>query len=121
MKNCTIYNTMDIIGKRWTLCILLELYKGDNNEKQFNELKGMLEGITPKMLSTRLKELEEQGIVNKSVDSTTLPARSFYSLTESGMDFIRIIQDIKQWALAWQIDNPECGMTECKYCGIISK
>ncbi|MDK2892071.1 helix-turn-helix domain-containing protein [Methanohalophilus sp.] len=116
MKDCTIYKTMDIIGKRWTLCILLELYKGDNNEKQFNELKGMIKGITPKMLSTRLKELEEQGIIRKRVDSTALPARSFYSMTESGIDFIRIIQDIKKWALTWQFDNPKCKMSECKYC-----
>ena len=42
MKDCTVYKTMNIIGKRWTIHILLELHKGEKKEKRFNELKRKL-------------------------------------------------------------------------------
>ncbi|RNI14556.1 transcriptional regulator [Methanohalophilus sp. RSK] len=118
MKDCTLYKMMDIIGKRWTLCILLELHKGDKYQKQFNELKAMLGDITPKMLSTRLKELEAHGLVEKELDSSAIPVKSFYSLSESGQEFIEIIKEIKGWGLKWKFDNPLCIVSDCKYCGV---
>src|SRR5271157_5622131 len=60
MKDCTVYKTMNIIGKRWTIHILLELHKGEEKEKRFNELKRKLGYITPKILSERLTELEHE-------------------------------------------------------------
>ncbi|MFP4655589.1 MAG: winged helix-turn-helix transcriptional regulator [Methanohalobium sp.] len=118
MKDCTLYKTVDIIGKRWTLCILLELYKGQNSEKQFNELKNMLQSITPKTLATRLRELEEQGMIKKDIDNSTVPIKCKYSLTESGEDFVEIIQQIKGWGLKWKFENDECKSSNCKFCGI---
>ncbi|MFW5987787.1 MAG: winged helix-turn-helix transcriptional regulator [Methanohalophilus sp.] len=118
MKECTLYKMMDIIGKRWTLCILLELHKGDKYQKQFNELKSMLGDITPKMLSTRLKELEAHGLVEKELDSSAIPIKSFYSLSESGQEFIEIIKEIKGWGLKWKFDNALCSVSDCKYCGV---
>ena len=116
MKDCTIYKTVDIIGKKWSLCILHELYKGENKRKRFNELKNKLQDVTPKTLSTRLKELEEHGLVEKIVDDTIFPIKSEYSLTESGEEFLYVLQDIKQWGLKWQFENPECEGTNCKIC-----
>jgi DNA-binding HxlR family transcriptional regulator len=118
MKDCTLYKTVDIIGKRWSLCILLELYKGQNEEKQFNELKNMLQNITPKTLTTRLKELEQYGLVNKKIDDSTVPIKCKYSLTDSGKDFIEVIQQIKKWGLKWKFDNKECERSKCKFCGL---
>ena len=46
MKNCVLYKTVNIVGKRWTIHILLELYKGEKKEKGFNELKRRLGGVT---------------------------------------------------------------------------
>ena len=57
-NNCTIYKTVDIIAKRWSLLIILEIFKGPGGRKQFTDLKHSLHGITPKILSTRLKELQ---------------------------------------------------------------
>ena len=108
---------MDIIGKRWTLCILLELHKG-NEKKQFNELKNMLETITPKTLSTRLKELQEHGLVKKEIEGSQTPVRCNYSLTECGREFIQVIDEIKSWGLRWKFDNQECSMSDCRFCGI---
>ncbi|MHC1576254.1 MAG: winged helix-turn-helix transcriptional regulator [Methanosarcinaceae archaeon] len=118
MKDCTVYKTVDLVGKRWALCVLFELYKGDKKEKRFNELKRQIIGITPKTLSTRLKELEEADLVERKVDSSVVPVRSEYWLTESGEDLITIIHDIKKWGLKWKFENRVCELSLCKQCKI---
>ena len=114
-KSCTIYRTIDFISKKWTLLILLELYKS-KGKRRYSELKQSLLHITPKILSTRLRELEKQGLVIKEIDTRTFPVRCEYSLTESGKDFIRIIKDIKKWSLQWKYHNTECETQDCKHC-----
>ena len=116
MKQCTVYKTISIIGKKWTLLILLELYKGKNDKKHFNELKKKVEGITPKVLSERLSELEAEELINKEIDDSRMPVRCLYSLTESGRELIRVVHDIKLWGLKWKFENEECYMTQCKNC-----
>lgn len=118
VKDCTVYKTMNIVGKRWTIHILLELYKGEKKEKRFNELKRKLGTITPKTLSERLTELEQEGLIEKNLDNSTNPPKSEYFLTESGMDFIKIIMGIKRWGLKWKFKNKECEKAVCKYCDI---
>ncbi|MBD3203753.1 transcriptional regulator [Candidatus Woesearchaeota archaeon] len=115
-ENCTIYRMADFFGKKWTLLILLELYKGIKDYKRFNQIKRGIKGITPKMLSLRLSELENRGLVKKKINSDKVPVESRYYLTESGKDFIRIIKDIKAWVLKWQIDNELCKGLDCKDC-----
>ena len=115
-QDCTIYQTANFIGKKWTLLILLELYRGDSKTKRYSKLKSGLPDITPKILSARLKELEKEGLINKKIDSTTFPVKCEYSLTRSGEDFIRIIKDIKKWALRWKIKNIVCEKANCKEC-----
>jgi len=116
MTDCTIYQTANFIGKRWTLLILLELFKGENKWKRYSEIKKGLKKITPKILSVRFKELEKEKLIEKRVDSSTVPIKSEYSLTKSGEDFIKIIQDMKKWALKWKIKNIVCDKTDCKDC-----
>lgn len=116
MKDCTVYKTVDIIGKKWSLYILFELHKGEKGEKGFNELKRKLKDITPKTLSARLKELEEQDLIQKVIDDSVLPVRCEYSLTASGEDFISIIRDIKAWGLKWKFSNKACESSVCRLC-----
>jgi DNA-binding HxlR family transcriptional regulator len=115
-NDCTIYKTTEFIGKRWTLLILLELYKGDFKKKRYSELKNSLDRITPKILSTRLKELAKEGMIKKDIDASKFPIKCEYSLTESGMDFIKIIKDMKKWALKWNVQNKVCSESNCKNC-----
>lgn len=75
-----------------------------------------MEEITPKILSARLKELEKEGLITKEIDATHFPVKCEYSLTKSGEDFVRIIQDIKKWALKWKIKNIVCEKANCKEC-----
>lgn len=115
-ENCTVYKTMDFISKKWTLLILLELYKGGKEKKRYSEIKDKMEDITPKVLSERLKELEKEGLITRKVDASQFPVKTEYSLTDSGRDFIPIISQMKRWALKWKSHNELCESVDCKNC-----
>ncbi|MFH0874897.1 MAG: helix-turn-helix domain-containing protein [archaeon] len=115
-KNCTIFKTASFIGKRWTLLILLELYKGQSKWKRYSDLKKKIEDITPKILSLRLRELEKEKMITKKIDATNFPIKCEYSLTKSGEEFINIIKQMKSWALKWNINHKNCNITDCKDC-----
>ena len=114
--DCTIYQTANFVGKKWTLVILLELYRGKLKKKRYSVLKNNIPEITPKLLSARLKELEKEGLVKKEVDAKTFPIKCEYSLTKRGRDFINVIKHIKKWTLKWDIENPACEKKDCKDC-----
>ncbi|MEM4637400.1 MAG: helix-turn-helix domain-containing protein [Candidatus Woesearchaeota archaeon] len=114
-KTCPVYYASNLIGKRWTILILLELYKGESKWKRFHELKNKLPQLTPKILSMRLKEMEKEGLLIKKVDSSTVPIKSEYSLTKKGEEFIGIIEHIKQWVLRYK-SNHKCESKNCKHC-----
>jgi len=113
---CTVNQTVKYLSKRWTLLIILELYKGDGSTRRFSELREALSGITPKVLSERLKELEDEGIITRRVDATAFPVRADYTLTGSGLEIVDVIRGIKRWALKWKIENIPCGEQDCKMC-----
>lgn len=113
---CTVNQTVKYLGRKWTLLIILELYKGDGYTRRFTEVKERLPGITAKVLSVRLKELEEEGLVEKNIEAGSVPIRSEYTLTGSGLEMVEVIKDIKQWALRWKIDNLACGAQDCHDC-----
>lgn len=115
-KDCTVYKTAMYLTKKWALLIIFELYKGENYTRRFSELKDSLDGITSKVLSQRLKELEEEGLVGRRVDAGSFPVRSEYYLTESGLGLIDVIKHLKVWALKYKIDNTDCGNQNCKDC-----
>jgi len=114
--SCTVSQTVRYLSKRWTLLIILELYKGERYTRRFSELRDSLAGITPKVLSERLKELENEDIITRNVDVTAFPVRTEYTLTESGLEIVDVIRGIKHWALKWKIDNIPCGNQDCKDC-----
>ena len=113
---CTVNQTVKYLGKKWMLLIILELYKGEGYTRRFTEVKERLPGITAKVLSARLKELEEEGLVERRVEAGTVPVRSEYTLTESGLEIVEVIKDIKRWALRWKIENLACGAQDCRRC-----
>ena len=115
-NSCTVNLTVRYLAKKWTLLIILELYKGDQYTRRFSELKDALLGITPKILSERLKELEQEGIIGNRIDADCFPVKTEYYLTESGIEIIDIIKEIKIWALKWKIDNISCQNQDCRVC-----
>jgi len=115
-QNCTVNLTVRYLTRKWTLLIILELYKGENHIRRFSELMFSLSDITQKVLSERLHELEAEGIVTRKVDATTFPVKSEYTLTESGLELVGVIRGIKMWALKWKIDKIPCGKQDCSKC-----
>ena len=115
-NDCTVYQTMEYLSKKWSLVILLEIFKGLNEKKRYSEIKKNIPNISTKILSTRLKELEKEGALIKNIDTSSFPIKCEYSLTNSGKDLINIIKNIKNWALKWNIENQICEERNCKDC-----
>lgn len=118
---CTVAQTVRYLARKWTLLVILELYKGPGYTRRFTELKDALGGITQKVLAERLRELEREGIVTRRVDASSFPARTEYTLTESGLALVDVVREIKAWALAWRIENPACGAQDCRACALEAK
>lgn len=87
---------MDLIGKRWVGLILYELLTGP---KRFNQIESALP-ISGRLLSERLKELEKEGLVERSV-YTEVPVRVEYKLTEKGLSMGETINAIEKWSKQW--------------------
>src|SRR5215831_7490705 len=83
LKSCPIEITFKIIGKRWTVLIIREILRGHT---QFNRFLENIEGISPKVLTERLRELERLGIIRRKIVSE-YPVRVEYSLTDMGKGF----------------------------------
>ena len=117
-SDCTVYKTIDLIAKRWSMVILLEIHKEGGGPKRYSDIKRGLCDITPKVLSQRLKELEYQGLITKDVDASQVPIKVEYDLTQSGQELIEVIKEFKCWALKWKVDNKVCEYIDCADCSI---
>ena len=100
---CPIERTLGVIGAKWTVLIVRDLVSGT---KRFGQLLKSLEGVSPKTLSERLKELEASGIVTRKV-YPEVPPRVEYSLTEKGHSLSAIIEEIRRWGEHWLSDEGE--------------
>ncbi|MFX1451550.1 MAG: winged helix-turn-helix transcriptional regulator, partial [Promethearchaeota archaeon] len=95
MKQCPIEITLNYLGKKWTIQLIRDLFKG---KKRFSEFLKANPQISTKMLSLRLKELQESGIIKKEVVSTT-PLIIEYSLSKKGKDLNRVIFYLAEFSL----------------------
>ena len=83
LKSCPIETTFKSIGKKWAVLIIREMFRGTI---QFNRFLESIEGITPKVLTERLRELENLTIVKRRIVSE-YPVRVEYGLTDLGKAF----------------------------------
>jgi DNA-binding HxlR family transcriptional regulator len=88
---------IELIGKRWTGAIISALTEGP---LRFADLARAVPGLSDRLLSQRLRELEVEGLVEREVESGT-PVRVTYSLTEKGAALRPVIGELKQWARRW--------------------
>ncbi|HYP55028.1 MAG TPA: helix-turn-helix domain-containing protein [Solirubrobacterales bacterium] len=85
---------IELIGKRWTGAIVFTLTDGP---LRFGELAKAVPGLSDRLLSQRLRELEDEGLVERVVEAGS-PVRVTYSLTEAGADLEPAIAELKAWA-----------------------
>ncbi len=88
-----VRDVIELIGGKWKLPILISLSFGNS---RFNQLEKQIEGITPRMLSKELKDLEVNGLVVRTVIPTT-PVSVEYSLTEYGKSLDQVIEVMRSW------------------------
>lgn len=94
---CAVETTLGIIGGRWKVLILRELLDGG---KRFNQLHRSLHGITQKMLTQQLRELEEAGIIHREV-YLQVPPKVEYSLTEMGQTLKPVLAAMHDWGIQY--------------------
>jgi DNA-binding HxlR family transcriptional regulator len=85
--NCPVRKTAEIIEGKWTTLIVRELLSG---KKRYSELQKTLAGISPKVLSARLRFLAEKGLVERTVHAT-IPPTTEYELTTLGRQLNKVI------------------------------
>ncbi|MCH8989219.1 MAG: helix-turn-helix transcriptional regulator [Chloroflexi bacterium] len=88
---------MQVLGKKWT-CLILRCLLAE--PKRFTEISGYIDGLSDRLLSQRLQELEEEGIVQRQVFARR-PVLVEYSLTPKGQAFRKVAEAIQDWANDW--------------------
>ena len=93
-----LHEAVELVGKRWTGAILYVLLHGGS--MRFSEVAHAVPDLSDRLLSERMKELEDRGIVERRVTCTS-PARVEYELTERGRELAPALNELKRWADRW--------------------
>lgn len=93
--SCPVEKTLKVIGGRWKVLILRELFQ---DVRRFGQLHRALHGITQKMLTQQLREMEADGIVHREV-YLQVPPKVEYSLTPLGNSLKPIIDSMHEWGI----------------------
>ncbi len=100
-SRCPIASSLDLIGDKWTLVLIRDLYFGAT---RYGDFLASPEGIPTNLLANRLKTLESHGIVTKEPYQTR-PTRYSYRLSEMGRDLVPVMRALSQWGLKWLPDR----------------
>jgi DNA-binding HxlR family transcriptional regulator len=90
---CPVDTTLSIIGGKWKALILYHLREGP---RRFGELRRLIPGVTQRMITQHLRELEADGIIHREVFAV-VPPRVDYSLTETGRTLLPILEAMAGW------------------------
>lgn len=91
------HRAVEIIGRRWTGAIVRALLAG---RTRFTEIVDAVPGLSDRLLSERLKELEAEGVVERVVTPTT-PVKVEYRLTDKGHALVPVVEAVSAWAEDW--------------------
>lgn len=97
VPGCAMEAAIKIIMGKWKGVILFHLLDGT---MRFNELARQTRGIAPRLLAKQLRELEEDGLVNRKV-FPVIPPRVDYSLTDEAMTLAPLLLDLNRWGEQW--------------------
>ncbi|MGA9140394.1 MAG: helix-turn-helix domain-containing protein [Methanocella sp.] len=101
--HCPVEAAIDIIGGKWKPLILWALKDGT---LRFSQIEGELHGITQKMLTRQLRELEKDGLISRKVYAQ-VPPKVEYSLTDSGKSLMPCIDMLCDWGAKHMSDQIE--------------
>ena len=92
--DCPVARTLDIVGERWSVLILRDLFL--QGPRRFQDLLTSLSGISPNTLSARLKRLEDAGIIERQMYAEH-PPRAEYILTDKGRELGPVLKALRAW------------------------
>ena len=98
---CPVETTLTLIGDKWKVLILRDLMTGT---KRFGELKRTVGGVSQKVLTAQLRDMEANGLVNRTV-YPEVPPRVEYSLTELGRSLKPILDVLQRWGEDYKAQN----------------
>ena len=98
---CPIRSSLGILGKKWAMLLLRDI--GILGVDRFNRLLDSIPGLTPRVLSMRLKELEKEGFI-KCVEKGKSPIIVRWTITEKGRDVIPILLQFTAFGSKWHAD-----------------
>ena len=99
---CPVAEAAKLLGDKWTLIVLRNLADGTS---RFTELERCGEGVSPSVLSSRLRELEAHGIINRT-SFNEIPPRVQYDLTSRGLDALQVIEALRAFGTKWLLPVP---------------
>lgn len=99
--SCPVETTLDLIGGKYKALILWRLSDG---KLRFNQLRNQIKGVTPKMLTQQLRELESSQLVHREV-FPIIPPKVEYSLTELGKSLLPILVAMRDWGAGYMRSN----------------
>jgi DNA-binding HxlR family transcriptional regulator len=95
--DCNIERTLDVIGGKWSFLVLRELFGGT---RRFGELQRLIPAVSPRALTSTVRHLEQQGVLERHV-FPTVPVTVEYTLTPKGEDLHQMFKEMKLWAAKW--------------------
>ena len=98
---CPIKTSLGVLGKKWTIMIIRDI--GFLKINRFNRLIESIQGLTPRVLSMRLKELEKEGFIECSKEKRS-PMMVLWRLTEKGKDTLPILMQLTAFGSKWYSD-----------------
>lgn len=96
--DCPVATTINLIGNKWKLLIIRDLLNGT---RRFGELRKSLTGISQRVLTENLRELETDGLLNRKVFAE-VPPRVEYSLNNTGLSLKPIIETMAEWGTKYK-------------------
>lgn len=101
---CPLEAAMDVMGGKWKVTVLFRLLE---NTRRFNELRRLLPNVTQRMLTTQLRDLESDGLINRKVYAE-VPPRVEYSLTPLGKTLEPLLRELYHWGERFkeQVETP---------------
>jgi DNA-binding HxlR family transcriptional regulator len=103
-KSCPVTATMQVLGGKWKTILINAIYH--TSPARFGELKRSVKGITQSMLTSQLRELENDGIIRRKIYAE-IPPRVEYTLTEFGLTLSPIIQSMAKWGEEYRLNKQQ--------------
>ena len=98
LPECPVETTLSLIGDKWKVLIMRDLFDG---KKRFGELKKSLVGVSQKVLTAQLRDMEESGLITRTIYAE-VPPRVEYELTRLGLSLKPIIDEMRIWGESYK-------------------